>query len=64
MKKTLNIIKTVLVWLVVAAAVITPTSDPLTLAVVFVPLYLLWEVSALLVPKSKRVEELATESAE
>ena len=52
------------VALVVAAAVITPTSDPLTLAVVFVPLYLLWEVSALLVPKSKRVEELATESAE
>ena len=35
-----------------------------TLAVVFVPLYLLWEVSALLVPKIKRVEELATESAE
>lgn len=52
------------VALVVAAAVITPTSDPLTLAVVFVPLYLLWEVSALLVPKSKCVEELATESAE
>lgn len=52
------------VALVVAAAVITPTSDPLTLAVVFVPLYLLWEVSALLVPKSKRVEELATESTE
>lgn len=38
-----------IVVLVIAAAVITPTSDPFTLAAVFVPLYLLWEVSARLV---------------
>lgn len=39
------------VALVVAAAVITPTSDPFTLLVVFIPLYLLWELSARLTPK-------------
>lgn len=38
------------VALVVAAAVITPTSDPFTLAAVFLPLYLLWELSARLLP--------------
>lgn len=43
-----------IVALVVIAAVITPTSDPFTLAVVFLPLYLLWEVSALLVPGAHR----------
>ena len=41
--------------LVIAAAVITPTSDPFTLAVVFFPLYLLWEVSSMLVPRGERV---------
>lgn len=40
-----------IVILVVAAAVITPTSDPFTLAAVFLPLYLLWELSAHLTPK-------------
>lgn len=35
--------------LLILAAVITPTGDPFTLAVVFVPIYLLWEFSALLV---------------
>lgn len=39
-----------IVALVVAAAVITPTSDPFTLAAVFLPLYLLWELSARLLP--------------
>ncbi|MDE5979703.1 MAG: twin-arginine translocase subunit TatC, partial [Muribaculaceae bacterium] len=39
-----------IVLLVVAAAVITPTSDPFTLAAVFIPLYLLWELSARLLP--------------
>lgn len=39
-----------IVALVVAAAVITPTSDPFTLTVVFIPLYLLWEVSGRLLP--------------
>lgn len=40
-----------IVLLVVAAAVITPTSDPFTLLAVFLPLYLLWELSARLLPK-------------
>lgn len=44
-----------IVALVVAAAVITPTSDPFTLAAVFVPLYLLWELSAWLTPKTSRL---------
>ena len=38
------------VLLVVAAAIITPTGDPVTLAIVFLPLYLLYEVSVWLVP--------------
>ncbi len=42
-----------IVVLLVAAALITPTGDPFTLAVVFVPLYALWEFGALLVPKAK-----------
>ena len=37
------------VALLVVAALITPTGDPLSLAIVFVPLYLLWESSACLV---------------
>ncbi|MDD6280753.1 MAG: twin-arginine translocase subunit TatC [Muribaculaceae bacterium] len=39
------------VVLVVAAAIITPTSDPFTLMAVFLPLYLLWELSARLTPR-------------
>lgn len=35
------------------SAIITPTSDILTLMIVFVPLYGLWEGSALLVPKAE-----------
>ncbi|MBR1726496.1 MAG: twin-arginine translocase subunit TatC, partial [Muribaculaceae bacterium] len=41
-----------IVALVVLAAMITPTGDLFTLAVVFVPLYILYEVSALLVPRN------------
>lgn len=37
----------------IVAAMITPTSDAFTLAVVFVPVYSLWELSALLVPKDR-----------
>ena len=44
-----------IVALVVLAAIITPTGDLFTLAVVFLPLYLLYEVSALLVPKNKDI---------
>lgn len=40
-----------IVALLIAAAVITPTGDPFTLLIVFAPLYLLWEASALTVPK-------------
>lgn len=36
--------------LLIVAALITPTGDPFTLAVVFVPIYALWEASARLVP--------------
>ena len=40
------------VALLVVAAFITPSSDPFTLFAVFLPIYLLWELSALLVKKS------------
>lgn len=38
-----------IVALLVLAAIITPSSDPFTLMAVFIPIYLLWELSALLV---------------
>jgi len=38
------------VVLLVLAAIITPTGDPFTLMVVFLPIYLLFELSAFLVP--------------
>ena len=44
-----------IVTILVAAAVITPSGDPFTLMVVFAPLYLLWEISAWLVP-ARRLE--------
>ncbi len=40
-----------IVVLLIAAALITPTGDPFTLAVVFFPIYFLWEASATLLPK-------------
>lgn len=40
------------VVLLALAAIITPTGDPFTLMVVFLPIYILYEVSAYLVPKS------------
>lgn len=43
--------KVAVVALLVLAAVITPTGDPFTLAVVFIPLWLLYELSILLVRK-------------
>lgn len=36
--------------LLILAAVVTPTGDPFTLMVVFLPIYALWEMSAWLVP--------------
>jgi len=41
--------KHALVVIMILAAVITPTGDPFTLIVVFLPIYLLWELSAILV---------------
>lgn len=41
------------VALLVAAALITPTGDPITLTIVFIPLYFLWEFSSSLVPKAQ-----------
>ena len=41
-----------IVVLLMLAAIITPTGDPFTLMVVFLPIYLLYEVSAFLVPNS------------
>lgn len=37
--------------LLVAAGILTPTSDIFTLLIVFLPVYTLWECSALLIPK-------------
>ena len=42
------------VVLLALAAVITPTGDPFTLMVVFLPIFLLYEVSAFLVPESTK----------
>lgn len=39
------------VGLLVVAAVITPSGDPFTLLAVFFPIYILWEISAMLVPR-------------
>ena len=44
-----------IVALLVGAALITPTGDPLTLFIVFIPIYTLWEASARLVPASDRI---------
>ena len=44
-----------IVVLLIVAAVVTPTGDPFTLMVVFLPIYGLWEISALVV-KRKPVE--------
>ena len=41
-----------IVALLVVAAMITPTGDPFTLMIVFLPIYLLYEVSALMVSRS------------
>ena len=45
------------VALLVLAAFITPSADPFTLMSVFIPLYVLWELSAFLVKPAPKVEE-------
>lgn len=42
-----------IVVLLVLAAIITPTGDPFTLCVVFLPIYLLYELSAFLMPRKQ-----------
>ena len=52
------------VIIVIASAIITPTGDPFTLTVVAVPLYLLYELSILLLKDNKtddEAEEVETE---
>lgn len=51
-----------IVLLMILAAVVTPTGDPFTLMVVFLPIYGLWELSALLVPKAQPEEDDSTDS--
>ncbi|MDE6611660.1 MAG: twin-arginine translocase subunit TatC [Muribaculaceae bacterium] len=46
-----------IVILMIVAAFITPTGDPFTLFVVFIPIYALWEMSARLVPRPQTVED-------
>ena len=50
-----------IVILVLIAAIITPTGDPFTLMLVSIPLYLLYELSALLVRKEKPEDESLSE---
>ena len=45
------------VVIVIAAAIITPTGDPFTLSVVAIPLYLLYEMSILMIKDKKKTEE-------
>jgi sec-independent protein translocase protein TatC len=49
-----------IVGLLVAAAFITPSSDPFTLACVFFPLYGLYELSAFFVKKAPEDKEIET----
>ncbi len=51
-----------IVALLVLAALITPTGDPFTLLVVFVPLYGLWEFGAMLVPADTDDDDEAKQS--
>ena len=46
----------VIVVILILAAVITPTTDVFTLLLVSVPIYLLYEISILLVPKGETIE--------
>lgn len=49
--------KHAVVVLLVLSAFITPSGDPFTLMVVFLPVYLLWEISSLVVKKQIPTEE-------
>lgn len=47
-----------IVFFLIAAAMITPTGDPFTLMVVFLPIYFLWEIASFLVPPKKKITEV------
>lgn len=49
-----------IVTILIIAAIITPTSDAITLAIVSLPMYMLYEVSILLVPPIRRIESSAS----
>ena len=53
-----------IVGLLVLAAFITPSSDPFTLSVVFIPLYLLFELSRFMVKPAPKEEEEENEEEE
>lgn len=46
-----------IVVLLILAAVITPTGDPFTLSVMFLPLYLLYELSIVIVKPAAKESE-------
>lgn len=48
-----------IVVLVIAAAIITPTGDPFTLSLVFVPLYALYELSVFFVKEDPQEDEVS-----
>lgn len=50
-----------IVIIIIAAAIITPTGDPFTLTVVSLPLYLLYEMSILMIKDKPQVNETAKE---
>ena len=53
-----------LVIIVIVAAIITPTGDPFTLTVVSIPLYLLYELSILMIKDKKTDTDEADEDKE
>ncbi|MEG1643861.1 MAG: twin-arginine translocase subunit TatC [Bacteroidales bacterium] len=54
--------KYAIVIILIAAAVITPTPDPFTMMAVFIPLYILYETSAIIVTKTVTGSKKATKT--
>jgi sec-independent protein translocase protein TatC len=46
-----------IVVILIISAFITPSSDPFTLMVVFLPVYMLWEISSLVVKQNPAENE-------
>jgi sec-independent protein translocase protein TatC len=44
--------------LLITAAIITPSGDPFSLMLVFIPLYVLYELSILVVRDNAKIEEI------